>query len=78
MDFKRLDKIYDELKKAFRETEKAILENKNGQNDIVEEMSIALDILIYYKNLGDEIDFLLSELRELKKYTLKTNTENFN
>lgn len=78
MDFKRLDKIYDELKKAFRETEKAILKNKNGQNDIVEEMSIALDILVYYKNLGDEIEYLLSELRQLKKDTLKTNTENFN
>ena len=78
MDFKRLDKIYNELKVAFRETEKAILENKNGQNDIVEEMSIALDILVYYKNLGNEIKYLLSELRQLKKDTLKTNTENFN
>lgn len=41
-------------------------------------MSIALDILVYYKNLGNEIEYLLSELRQLKKDTLKTNTENFN
>lgn len=74
MDFKRLDKIYDELKKAFRETEKAMQTGINKRN-VMNTMSLSLDIVINIKSFNDEAEYLMTELHRLIQNNLETVTD---
>ena len=75
MDFKRLDKIYDELKKAYAETEKAIMQGKTSKISILDEAHKAFDIVINIKSFNNEAEYLMTELQQLKMNNLQTGTE---
>lgn len=75
MDFKRLDKIYNELKKAYAETEKTIMQGKTSKIGIFDEAHKALDIVIQIKSFNNEAEYLMTELQQLKKNNLETVTD---
>lgn len=74
MDFKRLDKIYNELKKAYDETEKAIIEGNTSKIGILDEAHKAFDIVINIKSFNNEAEYLMTELQQLKNNNLATDT----
>lgn len=74
MDFKRLDKIYDELKKAYEETEKNMQTGINKRN-FMNTMSSSLDIVINIKSFNDEAEYLMTELQRLIQNNLETVTD---
>lgn len=74
MDFKRLDKIYNELKKAYEETEKAMQTGINKRN-VMNAMSLSLDIVIQIKSFNNEAEYLTTELQGLIKNNLETVTD---
>ena len=74
MDFKRLDKIYNELKKAYEETEKNMQTGINERN-VMNTMSLSLDIVINIKIFNDEAEYLMTELYRLIQNNLETVTD---
>lgn len=75
MDFKRLDKIYNELKKAYEETEQAIIQGNTSKISILDEAHKAFDIVIQIKSFNNEAEYLMTELQQLKMNNLQTYTE---
>lgn len=75
MDFKRLDKIYNELKKAYEETEQTIMQGNTGKIGIFDEAHKAFNIVIQIKSFNDEAGYLMTELQQLKNNNLTTVTD---
>lgn len=74
MDFKRLDKIYNELKKAYEDTEKTMQTGINKRN-VMNTMSLSLDIVIQIKSFNNEAEYLMTELQGLIKNNLETDAD---
>lgn len=74
MDFKRLDKIYDELKKAYEEAEKAIIQGNTSKIGMLNEQYKVFDIIMNIKSFIDETEFLITELQQLKNNNLEQET----
>lgn len=88
MDFKRLDKYYEELKKSLSEAEEAVKtridKEKQEEDDekktrlMFNEMTKVMTLESKHKNLSQEIMFLISEIigtsiEDTMKDFIKTN-----